>query len=46
MQLMDQACNTSPFMKLRDTTHSSQQMSIKPQDLETMTSMMYNRSLE
>ena len=45
-QLMGQAFNTSPFMKLRDATHSSQNVSIKPQDLETMTSMMYNMSLQ
>ena len=45
-QLMGQASNTFPFMKLRDTTHSSQKVSIKPQDLETMTSMMYNMSLQ
>ena len=44
-QLTGQASNTSPFMKLRDTTHSGQKVSIKPQDLETMTSMMYNMSL-
>ena len=43
---MGQASNTSPFMKLRDTTHSCQKGSIKPQDLETMTSMMYNMSLQ
>ena len=45
-QLMGQTSNTSPFMKLRDTTHSGQKVSIKPQDLETMTSMMYNMSLQ
>ena len=45
-QLMGQASNTSPFMKLRDTTHSGEKVSIKPQDLETMTSMMYNMSLQ
>ena len=33
-------------MKLRDTTHSGQKVSIKPQELETMTSMMYNMSLQ
>ena len=33
-------------MKLRDTTHSSQKVSIKPQDLEAITSMMYNMSLQ
>ena len=45
-QLMGQASNTSPFMKLRDATHSGQRVSIKPQDLETMTTMMYNMSLQ
>ena len=43
---MGQASNTSPFMKLRDTTHSGQKVSIKPQDLENVTSMMYNMSLQ
>ena len=38
--LTGQASNTSPFMKLRDATHSSQKVSMKPQDLETMTTMM------
>ena len=33
-------------MKLRDSTHSGQKVYIKPQDLETMTSMMYNMSLQ
>ena len=37
-QLTGQASNTSPFMKLRDATHSGQKVSIKPQDLKTMTS--------
>ena len=41
-----QASNTSPFMKLRDITHSGQKVSIKPQDLENVTSMMYNMSLQ
>ena len=45
-QLMGQASNTSSFMKLRDATHASQKVSIKPQHLETMTSMMYNMSLQ
>ena len=34
-QLMDQVSNTSAFMKVRDTTHSGQKVSIKLQDLET-----------
>ena len=45
-QLAGQASHTSPFMKLRDATHSGQKVSIKPQDLETMTTMMYNMSLQ
>ena len=45
-QLTGQASNTSSFMKLRDAIHSSQKVSIKPQDLETMTTMMYNMSLQ
>ena len=45
-QLMGQASNISPFMKLRDTTQSDQNVSIKPQDLQAMTSMMYNMSLQ
>ena len=44
-QLMGQASHTSPFVKLRDATHSGQKVSIKPQDLETMTTMMYSMSL-
>ena len=42
---MGQVPNTSLFMKLRDTTHSGQKVSIKPQDLENMTSIMHNMSL-
>ena len=45
-QLTGQASNTSPLMKLRHTTHSSQRVSIKPQHVENMTSMMYNMSLQ
>ena len=43
-QLTCQASSTSPFMKVKDNTHSSQKVLIKPQDLETVTSMMYNMS--
>ena len=35
-QLTGQASSTSPFMKMRDTTHSGQVL-IKLQDLETVT---------
>ena len=31
---------------MRDTTHSGQKVLIKPQDLETVTSMMYNMSMQ
>ena len=43
---MDQASNISPFMKRRDDTHSDQKMLMKLQDLEAMTSIMYNMSLQ
>ena len=45
-QLKGQASHTSPFMTLRDNTHSIQKVSIKPQDLETITPMVYNMSLQ
>ena len=45
-QLTGQASSMSPFMKMKDNTHSSQKVLIKPQDLETITSMMYNMSLQ
>ena len=45
-QLTGQASSTSSFMKMRDTTHSGQKVLIKLQDLETMTSVMYNMSLQ
>ena len=45
-QLTDQASNISPFMKLGDDTHSGQQQMLKPQDLEAISSMMYNVSLK
>ena len=44
-QLTGQASSTSPLMKMRDTTYSGQKVLMKPQDLETVTSMMYNTSL-
>ena len=31
---------------MRDNTHSGQKVLMKPQDLETVTSMMYNMSLQ
>ena len=45
-QLTGQASSTSPFIKMRDTTHSVQKVLMKLQDLETVTSMMYNMSLQ
>ena len=45
-QLTGQTSTASPFMKLRDTTHSGQKVLIKQQDIETMTSMMYDMSLQ
>ena len=45
-QLTGQASSTFPFMKMRDTMHSGQKVLIKLQDLETLTSMMYNMSLQ
>ena len=45
-QLTNQASNISPFMKLGDDTHSGQQRMLKPQDLEAISSMMYNVSLQ
>ena len=41
-----QASNISPFIKLRDDTHSGQQKMLNPQDLEAVSSMMYNMSLQ
>ena len=45
-QLMGQASKISPFMKLGDDTYSGQQKMLNPQDLETISSMMYNISLQ
>ena len=39
-QLTGQASNISPFMKLRDDTHSGQQKMLNPQDLEEISSMV------
>ena len=33
-------------MNMRDDTHSGQQKMLKPQDIETISSMMYNMSLQ
>ena len=45
-QLTGQASNISPFMKLRDNTPSGQRKMLKPQDLEAISSMMYNVFLQ
>ena len=45
-QLTGQASNILPFMKLGDDTPSGQQRVLKPQDLEAISSMMYNVSLQ
>ena len=45
-QLTGQASNISPFKKLGDDTHPVQQKMLNPQDLEAMSSMMYNMSLQ
>ena len=45
-QLAGQASNISPFMKLGDDTHTGQQKMLNPQDLEAVSSMMYNMSLQ
>ena len=45
-QLTGQASNISPFMKLGDDTHSGQQKMLNPQDLEAISSIMYNVSLQ
>ena len=39
-QLTGQASSTFPFKKMKDNRHSSQKVLIKPQDLETVTSVM------
>ena len=45
-QWTGQASNISPFLKLGDNTHSGQQKMLNPQDLEAISSMMYNMSLD
>ena len=45
-QFTDQASSTSPFMKMRDTTHAGQKVLTKLQDRETVTSVMHNMSLQ
>ena len=45
-QLTGQAANISPFMNLGGDTHLDQQKMLKPQDLEAISSMMCNMSLQ
>ena len=45
-QLTGQPSNISPFMKMRDNANSGQKVLMKSQDLEAVTSMMYNMSLQ
>ena len=45
-QLTGQASNISPFIKLGDNTHPGQQKMLNPQDLEAISSMMCNMSLQ
>ena len=49
--LSGQAVNSTPFMKMGDTTHSGKEMSINAQDslgekIENLTSMMYKMSIK
>ena len=45
-QLTGQASNICPFMKMRDIANSGQKVLMKSQDLEAVTSMMCNMSLQ
>ena len=44
-QLTGQASSISPFMKLGDDTSSAQQKMLNPQEIETISSRVYNMSL-
>ena len=41
-----QASNISPFMKLGDDTSSAQQKMLNPQEIEAISSRVYNMSLQ
>ena len=45
-QLTGQASNLSPFMKLGDDTSSAQQKMLNPQEIEAISSRVYNMSLQ
>ena len=45
-QLTGQASSISPFMKLGDDTSSAQQKMLNPQEIEAISSMVYNMSLQ
>ena len=45
-QLTGQASNISPFMKLGDYTTSAQQKMLNPQEIEAISSRVYNMSLQ
>ena len=45
-QLTGQASNISPFMKLGDDTSSAQQKMLNPQEIEAISSRVYNMSLQ
>ena len=45
-QLTGQASNISPFMKLGDDTTSAQQKMLNPQEIEAISSRVYNMSLQ
>ena len=45
-QLTGQASNKSPFMKLGDDTTSAQQKMLNPQEIEAISSRVYNMSLQ
>ena len=45
-QLTGQASNISPFMKLGDDIPSAQQKMLNPQEIEAISSRVYNMSLQ
>ena len=45
-QLTGQTSNISPFMKLGDDTYSGQQKMLNPQEIEAISSRVYNMSLQ
>ena len=45
-QLTGQTSSISPFMKLGDDTSSAQQKMLNPQEIEAISSRVYNMSLQ